>query len=224
MKHSAMKMSGRTSCLATLALVALAGCGGGGGDSEKTSAPATAGNSPPTIQGSPSTSAVAGQAYSFQPTASDPDGDTLTFSVTNLPAWAGFNQATGRISGTPSAADVAMYSNIRVTVSDGTASASTATFAINVTSVATATGSVTLSWMPPTQNEDGSTLTDLAGYEVHYGRTQGSLDQSVQVSNPSVNRFVVENLSAGTWFFAVSSVNRQGIASQLSGIASKTVS
>jgi hypothetical protein len=210
----------RTSSLATLVLVALAGCGGGG-DSEKSSAPATGANSAPTIQGSPSTAAVAGQAYSFQPTATDADGDPLTFSVTNLPAWAAFNQSNGRISGTPSAADVATYSNIRVTVSDGQASASTAMFAITVSSVGT--GSVTLSWTPPTQNEDGSTLTDLAGYEVRYGRDANTLDQSIQVTNPSVNTFVVENLGAGTWFFALRSLNQQGVASQMSNPVTKTV-
>ena len=165
---------------------------------------------------------MAGQAYTFQPSASDADGDQLTFSVSNLPGWASFSQSTGRISGTPAAADVATYSNIRVTVSDGQASASTAMFAITVTSVGMA--SVTLSWMPPTQNEDGTTLTDLAGYEVNYGRSQSALDQTVQVTNPSVNSFVVDNLSSGTWFFAVRSVNRQGISSQPSAVASKTVS
>ncbi len=222
MKHSTMTTGGTTSWLATFALVALAGCGGGGSDSEKTSAPATGANAAPTIQGSPSTSVVAGQAYTFQPSASDADGDQLTFSVSNLPGWASFSQSTGRISGTPAAADVATYSNIRVTVSDGQASASTAMFAITVTSVGMA--SVTLSWMPPTQNEDGTTLTDLAGYEVNYGRSQSALDQTVQVTNPSVNSFVVDNLSSGTWFFAVRSVNRQGISSQPSAVASKTVS
>jgi hypothetical protein len=220
MKHSTVKMGRGASWLAAFALVALAGCGGGG-DSEQASAPATGGNSAPTIQGSPSTSVVAGQAYNFQPSASDADGDTLTFSVSNLPAWASFNQSTGRISGTPDAADVATYSNIRVTVSDGEASASTASFAITVTDIGTA--SVTLSWTPPTQNEDGTALTDLAGYEVAYGQSQSNLDQSAQVTNPSVNSFVVGNLSAGTWFFAVRSVNRQGVSSQMSAVASKTV-
>lgn len=210
----------RTSSLATLVLVALAGCGGGG-DSEKTSAPATGANSAPTIQGSPGTAAVAGQAYSFQPTAADADGDPLTFSVTNKPAWAAFDQSNGRISGTPAAADVATYSDIRVTVSDGKASASTAMFAITVTSVGN--GSVTLSWTPPTQNDDGSALTNLAGYEVRYGRDANTLDQSVQVTNPSVNTFVLENLAAGTWFFALRSLNQAGVGSQMSNPVTKTV-
>jgi hypothetical protein len=224
MKHSTMQAV-RTSSLAILAALALAGCGGGG-EGEQTSAPATPGtgaNSAPTIQGSPSTSVAAGQAYSFQPTASDPDGDALTFTISNPPAWATFNASTGKISGTPSAADVATYSNIRVTVSDGKGgTASTGMFAITVTDLGT--GSVTLSWTPPTQNDDGSALTDLAGYEVRYGKDQGNLDRSVQLTNPSLNTYVVESLTSGTWFFAMRSINTSGTGSVLSNIATKTIS
>jgi len=223
MKHSTMQKI-RIFSLAIVAAVGLAGCGGGGdGESPQPSAPATGANSPPTISGSPSSSVVAGQAYSFQPSASDPDGDALTFSVSNLPGWAAFNASTGRISGTPAASDVATYSNIRVTVADGKGgSASTGMFAITVTDVGTA--SVTLSWTPPTQNDDGSALTDLAGYEVRYGKNQSSLDRSVQVTNPSVNTFVVDNLTSGTWFFTVRSINSSGISSMPSNVASKTIS
>jgi len=223
MKHSTMQKI-RIFSLAIVAAVGLAGCGGGGdGESPQPSAPATGANSPPTISGSPSSSVVAGQAYSFQPSASDPDGDALTFSVSNLPGWAAFNSSTGRISGTPAASDVATYSNIRVTVADGKGgSASTGMFAITVTDVGTA--SVTLSWTPPTQNDDGSALTDLAGYEVRYGKNQSSLDRSVQVTNPSVNTFVVDNLTSGTWFFTVRSINSSGISSMPSNVASKTIS
>ena len=222
MNHSTMRTI-RTSSLAILTAIALAACGGGGdGETQQPSAPATGQNSPPAIQGSPGTSITAGQAYSFQPTASDPDGDALTFAVSNLPSWAAFNTSTGKISGTPSTSDVATYSNIRVTVSDGKGgSASTAMFAITVTELGN--GSVTLSWTPPTQNDDGSALTDLAGYEVSYGKDQANLDRSVQLTNPSVNMYVVESLTAGTWFFAVRSINRVGTGSALSNVASKTI-
>ena len=210
--------------MAILAAVALAGCGGGGdGETQQPAAPAQGANQAPTIQGSPSTSIAAGQAYSFQPSASDPDGDTLTFSVSNKPSWAAFDASTGKISGTPTAADVATYSNIRVTVSDGKGgSASTAMFAITVTDLGN--GSVTLSWTPPTQNDDGSALTDLAGYEVRYGKDQANLDRTVQLTNPSLSTFVVDSLTSGTWFFAVRSINSSGSGSVLSNVASKTIS
>ena len=165
---------------------------------------------------------MAGQAYSFQPSASDPNNDTLTFSVTGLPAWAAFNASTGRVTGTPSASDVATYSGIRISVSDGQASASLNAFSITVADVVV--GSATLSWMPPTENSDGSSLTNLAGYRVHYGRSPTQLSQTIEITNSSLSTYVVDNLSAGTWYFSLVSVNSGGTTSVLSNVAAKTIS
>lgn len=210
-----------------LALMAslVAACGGGDGAGassvQQIGPPGGVGNSAPTIQGQPSSSVLAGQSYSFQPSASDADQDRLTFAVTNLPRWAAFDTVSGRLSGTPAAADVATYSNITITVSDGRASASIGPFAIAVTE--TGAGVATLSWTPPTQNSDGSALEDLAGYQISYGRSADDLGQSISVTNASVSTYVVENLTTGTWFFAVSAVNARGISSPLSNVASKTI-
>ena len=62
----------------------------------------TSGNTAPKISGTPSTSAVVNQSYAFQPTASDANGDKLTFTIKNKPGWAAFSSSTGRLSGTPS--------------------------------------------------------------------------------------------------------------------------
>jgi hypothetical protein len=204
----------------------LTGCGGGGGgdSSSNVNPPTSSTNAAPTMTGSPGSTAVVGQAYSFQPAAADANGDALTFTVANLPAWATFSAQTGRITGTPTAAQVGAYANITVTVSDGTANATVGPFTITVSDVANASGSATLSWTPPTQNSDGTSLGNLAGFRVMYGRTSGNLDQTVNVENPSVNRYVVENLSSGTWYFAVVAVNAAGVSSPLSNTASKTVS
>ena len=200
----------------------VAACGGGGeGESAGASPGPGSGNAPPTIQGQPGTSAVAGQAYSFRPTAADPNNDTLSFTATNLPAWATLNRTTGALTGTPSSADIGAYAGITITVSDGTASAALAAFTITVTDVGT--GAASISWTPPTQNSDGSALTDLAGYRIVYGRSETALDRSISVTNPSVSTYVVENLSSGTWYFAVSTVNGQGVSSSPSNIASKTI-
>jgi hypothetical protein len=212
--------------LVVLTAVLLGGCGGGGGGGSSTSnatgGSGSNGNGAPTISGSPASSVTAGQAYSFQPSATDPNGDQLTFSVANLPSWATFNAATGRITGTPTAAQIGAYSNIRVSVSDGTSTASLNAFSITVSELGT--GTATLSWTPPTENSDGTTLTNLAGYEVRYGRSASNLDQSVSLTNPSLNRYVVENLSAGTWYFAVVAVNASGVTSALSNTSNKTIS
>ncbi len=92
-------------------------------------------NRPPVISGTPPTSVMQGTAYSFQPTASDPDGNPLTYSITNAPSWATFSATTGQLQGTPGAGNVGTYSNIVISVSDGTATASLATFAVTVVAV-----------------------------------------------------------------------------------------
>jgi hypothetical protein len=87
-----------------------------------------------------------------------------------------------------------------------------------------AVGSVELSWIPPTENTDGSALTDLAGYEIRYGRSATTLDEKIDLSNPSLSRYLIENLPAGTWYFTVAAVNSQGLSSAPSDVASKTIS
>jgi hypothetical protein len=178
-------------------------------------------NRAPTISGTPTTSVNFGTAYSFTPTASDPDGDTLTFSISNPPSWASFATSNGRLSGTPAAGDVGTYSNIRISVSDGQASASLAAFTITVNQVANGTASVT--WVAPTENTDGSALSDLAGFRIYYGTSSSNLSQTVQVTNPTVTTFVVSNLSSGTWFFGVKAYNTAGAESDFSNIASKAI-
>lgn len=77
-------------------------------------------------------------------------------------------------------------------------------------------GAVTINWMPPTENTDGSALTDLAGYDIHYGTASGNYTQSVTVSNAGLATYVVDNLSPGTYYFSVSAVNNSGTESPLS--------
>lgn len=207
-----------------LACVLLTGCGGGDGGSAggNSNDGGASTNDAPKVTGTAGSTAVVGQAYSFQPSATDADGDRLSYTVSNLPSWASFDNETGRISGTPTAQQVGAYANITITVSDGTANTTLAPFSISVSEVGS--GSATLSWMPPTENTNGSTLNDLSGYEVRYGRSAEELDQTVSLDNPSINRYVVENLSSGTWYFAVVAINTAGETSQLSNTASKTFS
>jgi hypothetical protein len=203
--------------------LALAGCGGGDDDAAATSTGGGGGggNTAPTISGSPPGSVVQGTAYSFTPTAADADGNPLTFSVANLPTWAAFSTTTGRISGTPTSGQVGTYGNITISVSDGTATTSLATFSIQV--VGTATGSATLSWTPPTQNSDGSPLNNLAGYKVYWGTQQGNYPNSATIANPGIATYVVDQLAPAQWFFVVTAYSATGTESGFSNTASKTV-
>jgi hypothetical protein len=178
-------------------------------------------NSAPTISGTPPTSAKVNQAYSFQPTASDPDGDKLTFQIANKPAWATFDSSTGRLSGTPSSSYTGTFANIRISVTDGKATSSLNAFAVSVASLQV--GSATLSWQPPTSNTDGSPLTNLAGYVVRYGTSLSKLTTEVRVSNPGLTTYVVSELEPATWYFQVSAYNSSGVESAPSATASKTI-
>lgn len=100
--------------------------------SETISINVTNSNRTPTISGVPITTVTAGQAYSFMPSAADADGQSLSFSISNRPAWAQFSTTTGRLSGTPTSSQVGNYSSIRISVSDGQATASLQSFSISV--------------------------------------------------------------------------------------------
>jgi hypothetical protein len=178
-------------------------------------------NTPPTISGTPSTTGTAGNAYSFTPTAADVDKNPLTFSIQNLPSWATFNTTTGQLSGTPMASAAGTYSNIVISVSDGTATASLAPFSIIVTQISS--GAATVDWTPPTSNTDGSVIANLAGYKIYYGTTSTTLNQSVQVANAGLASYVVSNLSSGTWYFGVTAYTSDGSESRMSNVAAKQV-
>ncbi|MGI2091670.1 Ig-like domain-containing protein [Shewanella oncorhynchi] len=92
-------------------------------------------NSAPTILGIPATNVAQGAPYSFVPTGADADGNSLLFDITNRPAWASFNTATGELSGTPTNADVGVTTAIVISVSDGVLSASLPAFNLTVTNV-----------------------------------------------------------------------------------------
>lgn len=170
----------------------------------------------PTISGNPLSAVNVDSPYSFTPAASDPGGGPLTFSIQNQPGWASFSPSTGTLSGTPGAGDAGSYTNIVISVSDGSASASLPAFSITVNQVSS--GSATLVWTPVTKNTNGSTLTDLAGYKVHYGTAATAMTTVVTLANPSVTNYLVTNLSSGTWYFGITAYASDGTESSLSNV------
>jgi hypothetical protein len=174
-------------------------------------------NIPPVVAGTAAATATAGKAYSFQPTASDPNGLRLTFVIANMPAWASFNSATGALTGTPTAANVGTWSNITITAYDGYSKAALPAFAI-VVQPATASvpppapGSATLAWSPPTETTGGAVLANLAGYHIYYGTTP-NLGNEITISNPGLTRYAFSGLSAATWYFEMTAYDTAGTES-----------
>jgi hypothetical protein len=174
-----------------------------------------------TISGRAPTTVNAGSAFAFTPTAADANHDALTFSITNLPNWAKFNTASGTVSGTPGAADVGTYANIQISVSDGHVRVALPAFTVAVNQMSAA--NATLDWTAPTENTDGSVLTNLAGYNVRYGTNPNQLTQVIKVTNPGLTAYVVDNLSPGTWYFAITGYATDGKESADSAVVSTKI-
>ena len=183
-------------------------------------APASTSNTPPVMSGNPPESTKVGETYSFQPEASDAEGDPLTFSIENKPHWADFDTSSGTFSGLPQAGDEGTYEHIKITADDGAATDSL-TFSVTVTAIAL--GSVTLSWTAPTQNTDGTALTNLAGYKIYYGLSEGSYTNHVVVSNPGITTYVLGNLTPNTYHFVATALTNNGIESDFSNVTVKSI-
>lgn len=208
----------RFALLAGIALLTV-GCGLDSQSPGVGNPPPTGGQPPPSspaplnISGSPPTEAAVGESYSFTPEVSGGQG-ARTFSAQNLPPWANFDSSTGRVSGTPGNSNVARYGGIRITVSDTTGSATLGPFEVEV--VGAGLANVTLSWQAPTERADGTPLSDLAGFRIFYGRSRNDLDTTIDLNNPGLSRYVVENLTRGNWYFAMTAYDRAGLQSSRS--------
>ena len=174
-----MRIFGKHAFVLVLASAVLAACGGGSADNSGSNATT---NLPPVIAGSPATSLTAGSPYSFTPQATDPNGDALTFQITNKPNWATFNSSTGALTGTPSESDVGMSNMITIEVTDSKAVAQLPEFQIQVTSAATP---------PPTTNVP-PTIAGTPGTTAVVGRTY-TFTPTANDSNGDTLTFSIQN-------------------------------
>jgi Putative Ig domain len=142
--HNGFKVGMREIAPVLIAL-SLVACGGTSNTTANPSTPSTSPtgiqsppppppppSSTPSISGTPSTAAMVGQPYSFQPSASDTDSTRLTFTISRTPAWAQFDSSTGHLWGTPQAADLGVQAQIVISVSDGTHTKALPEFSLTV--------------------------------------------------------------------------------------------
>ena len=107
-------------------------------------------------------------------------------------------------------------------MSDGQATTSLPAFSLTVTEPQAGMGTAALRWLPPTRRTDGTLLGGVGGYRLYYGRNAANLEQIVNLGG-SVTQYVVNNLEQGTWYFALTAIDRDGVESEQSGMVSKTI-
>jgi hypothetical protein len=104
-----------------------------------------------------------------------------------------------------------------------TGTGGTASQSATVTVTAGNNGTATLTWVPPTQNTDGTPVTTLSGYHIYYGTSASALTQSIVISSASTTSYEITGLSSGTWYFAVAADATDGTESAPSNVGSKTI-
>jgi hypothetical protein len=213
--------------LTSISAFALAACGGGGGPSaspQSSGGSSTEGgvNRPPTISGDPLAAIVYGRTYTFVPAATDPERTPLSFTIANKPRWASFDAFTGTLEGTPQASDLGAYDDVTISVTDGLYVVAHRSFSVDV--LGTASGSIMVNWLPPTQRDDGSPLTDLAGYNLRWGTALGHYPNLATIPNPGVATFVIDQLAPGTYYLVLTAYDSDGVESGYSNVATTTIS
>jgi hypothetical protein len=111
--------------------------------------------------------------------------------------------------------------SVTITAEDSSGAKATHTVVIKRESGGTA--SITLSWTAPTTREDGSALTDLAGYRIQYGRMSKIFDYEIIIDNPGTLTYVVEGLRPGAWYFVASAYDSRGVESHISNEVKKRI-
>ena len=93
-------------------------------------------NDPPTMKGTPPTTATEDKLYTYKPSATDPDpGDVLTWSIKKAPAGATIDKNTGEVKWTPGDADAGKTYDFEIEVCDAQGACAKQTWKVTVTNV-----------------------------------------------------------------------------------------
>ncbi len=83
-----------------------------------------------------------------------------------------------------------------------------------------AVGVVNLAWDAPT-NSDGTPVSNITGFKVHYGTSSRNYDKTADTGMQTT--FSLSGLAPGTYYFSVTSYDSSGTESTFSNEVSKTV-
>jgi hypothetical protein len=74
----------------------------------------------------------------------------------------------------------------------------------------------TLDWIPPTMNEDGTPLADLARYNVYFGPESGIYLNFRHLDNPGLVTYVLDLPTSRSWFIVITALDSAGHESDFS--------
>ena len=105
--------------------------------------------------------------------------------------------------------DVGLY-DVVISNSEGGLTSTAVSLAVN--EVVVVLNSVQLSWDTPLNREDGSDLQlyEINGYMIKYGTDTNNLDQQVSVLGADTG-VLIESLEAGTYYFAISTIDSEDV-------------
>jgi len=83
--------------------------------------------------------------------------------------------------------------------------------------------SKTLAWTAPTENVNNEPLADLAGYKIYCWTAEKHHTNTIEVNDPVMTSYMLDELEPGTYNCAISAVNADGDVSALSNVVAKTV-
>ena len=204
----------RQLALIAILTIALAGCGSGSGSGSDPRA-ANLGNGVSIAITSPTTASYIETPDSAVILAGTAVGDPNIVSVSWTNDRGGQGTASGTENWSTGGIPLELGENVITLTAQGSSGA-TARTTIVINRESGLAGSATVSWKAPTERTDGSPLTNLAGYRIFYGRMSGIYDYRIDIRNPGVLTYVVENLAPGDWYFAVSAYDSYGIDSDRS--------
>lgn len=167
------------------------------------------------LSGTPTTVVSAKTRYSFSPSSYVQSDEGFRFEIANKPAWATFDPIWGRLSGLPTEQDIGETRDVSISLVSGDQRATLPPFTIKVAAPVAGVAAkpprfVTLRWVPPSDNVDGTPLTDLAGYVLLLGSSPGDLRPLRTLDAQASPMAVLSDLPHGYNFISIRSYNRAG--------------
>jgi hypothetical protein len=214
--------------LASLIITSLFGCGGGGSAANPDTSTNSSGGPTRTeatlvsIAITPANSRIVKDSY-LQFVATGRFSDNSTQDLTTSVTWNSSDEAVAVIN------NAAGSTGLATSVAAGSTTITATLENISGTTVLTVTEGIalTLAWDAPTTNTDGSSLnpaTDLSQYKIYYGTASRMYTTVVKITNPGTTTISQTlNLSPGTYYFAVTTVDVSGQESSYSNEVMKTI-